>query len=347
MSTVLNVMRDDAFLNSKTELTFFSSYIESPFLKKAAYCFWRLIVSAFQMPGYDVIHIHTTAWASAFRKALYVRLAKLLGKKVILHVHNAQYVDYYLSLSPRKQRFLKKSLLKADLVLALSDVLRDACKESIGITHCEALNNCIDTDLYGRIHEERQDYPQQLLFLARVLPHKGVYDLVEVLRRLKEDGCPVKCVIAGDGETEKVGKLVEEYGLQELVTLPGWVDGDKKLELLRGCTIMILPSYREGLPMAILESMAAGKAIISTAIAAIPEVVEEGVNGCLFTPGDKEAMYQIIRRLYEDPELCREMGRRNYEKARAQYSSEKLFNDLYRHYCQVAGVQYRSEEHAG
>ena len=343
MATVLNVMREDAALNSKADLTFYSSYIEAPFFKKACYCLWRLLRCILLLPKYDVIHIHSTAFASAFRKALYVYLAKMAGKKVIIHLHTAQYVDYYLNLSPWKQRFLRRSLELSDLVLCLSDVLKRYCEASIGLKHCAVLNNSIDTDHYGRIHEEKGAYPHQLLFLGKVVPGKGVYDLIEVLRRLKEEGKPVSCIIAGDGETDKLGALVESYGLQDLVQLPGWVDGDKKMELLKNCTALILPSYREGLPMSILESMAAGKAIISTAIAAIPEVVEEGVNGWLFQPGDQEALYQILLNYRENQELCLKMGRRNYEKARAKYSSAKLLDELYHHYRRVAGVEDRSE----
>ena len=337
MTAVLNVMREDATLNSRVELTFYSSYIEAPFFKKAFYCLRQLLKSFFLYHKYDVIHIHSTAWASAFRKALYIRAAKLAGKKVIVHLHNAQYVDYYNSLSARKQRFLRRSLQMSDLVLCLSDVLKEACEASIGVDHCAALNNCVDTDKYGRIHEQNQNYPHQLLFLGRVLPHKGVYDLLEVLRRLREDGKPVRCIIAGDGETDKVRVLAASYSLQELIQIPGWVDDEGKLELLGKSTALILPSYREGLPMAILEAMAAGKAIISTSIAAIPEVVEEGVNGWLFQPGDLDALYQILVNFRKNQELCLEMGRKNYEKARFQYSSSKLLDDLYHHYCRTAG----------
>ena len=159
-------------------------------------------------------------------------------------------MDYYNSLSARKQRFLRRSLQMSDLVLCLSDVLKEACEASIGVDHCAALNNCVDTDKYGRIHEQNQNVPHQLLFLGRVLPHKGVYDLLEVLRRLKEDGKPVRCIIAGDGETDKIRALAASYGLQE---------------------------------------------------------------------------------------LCLEMGRKNYEKARSRYSSSKLLEDLYHHYCRTAG----------
>ena len=345
MAAVINVMREDAALNSKADLTFYSSYIEAPFFKKACYCLWRLIVFLFQVRKFDVIHIHSTAFASAFRKALYVYLAKMAGKKVIIHLHTAQYVDYYLGLGRLKQGFLRRSLELSDLVLCLSNALKQYCEEAIGLKHCAALNNSVDTDRYGRIYEEHGDHPHQLLFLGKVVPGKGVYDLVEVLHRLKEDGYPVGCIIAGDGETDRVSELVESYGLQELVQLPGWVDGEMKMDLLRSCTALILPSYREGLPMSILEAMAAGKAIISTAIAAIPEVVEDHINGWLFHPGDQEALYQILREYREHEECCLEMGRRNYEKARRCYSSTKLLDELYHHYCRTAGVEDGSEAH--
>lgn len=99
--------------------------------------------------------------------------------------------------------------------------------------------------------------------------------------------------MAGDGEVEQVRARVAERGLEDRVAVLGWVDGEKKLELLRNAAAVVLPSYHEGLPMAILEGMAAGKAIISTTVGAIPEVVTGG-NGTLVEPGDVIALAQAL-----------------------------------------------------
>ena len=91
--------------------------------------------------------------------------------------------------------------------------------------------------------------------------------------------------MAGDGDIDRCKQIVEEKNLKSNILIVGWADFDKKLELLKRSSVLVLPSYNEGLPMAILEGMACGKAIISTTVGAIPEVVKEE-NGILIEPGD-------------------------------------------------------------
>src|SRR5690606_40232854 len=87
-----------------------------------------------------------------------------------------------------------------------------------------------------------------------------------------------------------------------------WIDGTQKDELLTICDILVLPSYSEGLPMSILEAMSYGKTIISTSVGGIPEIVKEGENGFLVTPGDKRSLSEVLNKILGDRNLLDIMG---------------------------------------
>ncbi len=102
--------------------------------------------------------------------------------------------------------------------------------------------------------------------------------------------------MAGDGDIDRCKQIVEEKNLKSNIFIVGWADFDKKLELLKKSSVLVLPSYNEGLPMAILEGMACGKAIISTTVGAIQEVVKKKKNGILIEPGDVEKLSEALIR---------------------------------------------------
>ena len=112
------------------------------------------------------------------------------------------------------------------------------------------------------------------------------------------------------------------------------MDRAEKLRRLRDAATVVLPSYHEGLPMAILEGMAAGKAIISTTVGAIPEVVEEE-NGILVKPGDVPALAEALLRCSGDAEGLRRMSEKNREKAEQAFSLRRMHQRLAEYYRQV------------
>src|SRR5690606_121092 len=110
------------------------------------------------------------------------------------------------------------------------------------------------------------------------------------------------------GEVESLRNYIENENLSDIVEYVGWVDGQKKNDLLLQCNVLILPSYNEGLPISILEAMSYGKAIIATTVGGIPEIVSDNENGFLFTPGDKETLAFLIKKFTTDPELIKRLG---------------------------------------
>ena len=138
------------------------------------------------------------------------------------------------------------------------------------------------------------------LFLGRLEKRKGVQDLLDVIPGVLAQVPAAQFIVAGDGDVEGVRCAVKEMGVAGSVNVPGWLDSDQKTEIFKRANVFVLPSYNEGLPMALLETMAVGIVPIVTAVGGIPEVVIHNENGLLVTPGDSKGLTGAILRLSQD-----------------------------------------------
>lgn len=114
--------------------------------------------------------------------------------------------------------------------------------------------------------------------------------------------------MAGDGEVDATRQLAHELELEAQVEVRDWIVGEEKQAWFRETNGFILPSRMEGLPMAMLEAMAWGKALIVSPVGGIPEFVTDGVEGFLVPPDDIDAIADAIRKLAENPDLRVQMG---------------------------------------
>ena len=139
------------------------------------------------------------------------------------------------------------------------------------------------------------------------------------------------CYIAGDGEIDKVNQYIIHKNVSNNVKLLGWIDSRQKIDLLKKVSTVILPSYNEGLPMSVLEGMAAGKAIISTPVGAIPEVIG-CENGILCRPGDIPGLAMAIKTMLLNGKKTANMGKKNIQKISERYSIAVMHSRLGRYY---------------
>jgi glycosyltransferase involved in cell wall biosynthesis len=163
-----------------------------------------------------------------------------------------------------------------------------------------------------------------LLFLGRLGERKGSYDLLRAVASISDDFPDLKLLMGGDGEIEKIRVEAQRLGIADKVELLGWVRGPDKTALLTRASVYVLPSYNEGLPMSVLEAMAAGLPVISTPIGGIPEAVTDGVEGNLVKPGDVDAFSAALRRLLSDPSLRRQMGEAARLKVETVFSMDRI-----------------------
>lgn len=335
MAAVIRGIRESRTLNSEFEIESFPSYIDGSLPVRLLYSGYGYLRFLLCYKKYDLFHIHTAERGSTFRKSLYLRTVKRAGKKAVIHIHGAEYLTFYDGLSGRKKKIADDFFRRADLVLALSEGWKRELERRFAMKACETLYNGVDPAKLGPAVSDPMEHRNAFLMLGRLGERKGTYDLIAAAELAVRQNPRLKLCLAGDGEVEPVRALVKGKGLEENIAVPGWIDAAEKLRRLREAATLVLPSYHEGMPMAILEGMAAGKAIISTAVGAIPEVITEE-NGILVEPGDVPALADALLRCSGDLNLLEAMSRNNREKAKQEFGVRRMHKKLAEYYRQAA-----------
>lgn len=164
------------------------------------------------------------------------------------------------------------------------------------------------------------DAPLRLLFVGRLVSEKGVLVLLRALAELRRRGVEVTAVLVGDGpyrdEFEQAGRRL---GIAEKVTFTGALTGARLAPLYREADVFCLPSFAEGLPVVLMEAMANELPVITSRIAGIAELVDDGVNGLLLPPGRDDVIADALERLAADPELRARWGRAGRERVLRDY----------------------------
>ena len=272
--------------------------------------------------GSGLVHIHSSSGPSFLRKALFFLLGMGLGCRVIFQIHSGGFLDYYQSRG-HAMRFLIRYVLKAsDHVVVLTASWRKKIDELTGgKARISVVGNPIDTLKYHPFQRDHKPGRRpHLLFLGALIKNKGVYDIIDCIRLLKGLGVTVQVTLAGDRELDQVRLRSQELGVQDLIDLPGWVSEATKLQLLKNCDLLLLPSYKEGLPLCVLEAMAVGLPVICSNAGGLGDLVNNGENGFIMVPGDIETMANHIAMLVQDSVLRQQIGQKNAKKVRDFYS---------------------------
>ena len=331
---MIKEIRNDAKLRGYCNIDIYSSYIDGNKIKIALYSLFSYIRFAFTEKGYDIYHIHAASYGSIFRKGWYVKKAKEWGRKAILHIHGAKFMEFYAQLPKHKKSKVKEILHSADMVIALSETWKQKFDSTFGLNNCVVLENGIDMDKLAPAVTDPKNNQKAFLMLGRLGQRKGTYDLIDAIDIARESVPDIMCYLAGDGEIDNVTKIIHKKKLEKNIEVVGWADDKKKIELLSKVSTVVLPSYNEGLPMAILEGMACGKAIISTTVGAIPEVIKPE-NGFLVEPGDIDALAAAMIICANDSEIVKAAGISNLEKIRSIFSMETMHKKLSELYLKV------------
>jgi glycosyltransferase involved in cell wall biosynthesis len=177
-----------------------------------------------------------------------------------------------------------------------------------------------------------------VLFLGRLEPAKGIFDLLEALAAVRAAVPDVRLVCAGRGDRLGVAQHAECLGIADAVKFTGWVGPSGKRALLEAAAVFALPSYNEALPVSLLEAMAAGVPVVAAGVGGIPEVVAHDVSGCLVAPGDKASLERALRRLLTESGFAARIGAAARETARLRFAPERALPKLEEIYAAL-GVQ--------
>jgi len=177
--------------------------------------------------------------------------------------------------------------------------------------------------------------PPLIVAVGRLIAKKGFADLIRACRLLMERRKSFRCEIIGEGPLEEdLHQQIAQLGLQGCVELPGAKPQHEIRKYFAAASAFVLPSVidpdggMDNLPTVIMEAMAAGLPVISTAVGGIPEMVIQSETGFLVPPGDVAALAGAIERLFNEIGLPRRLGERGFQRAKELFSIEKNVRSL-------------------
>lgn len=317
------------------DLQYYPTYKLSNVLVRAWWFLYSYVSLAFRMlwdKNVSILHLHSAADGSFWRKTQLAKLGKFFNRKVIMHIHASRFKDFYNESSEEKQKWILKNLKSVDLLIVLSNSWKEWFAQ-IGISKekITVLHNI--TSFPSQIPSAKvEDGKVHFLFMGEIGPRKGVFDILRALSKYRDelDG-KIELRIGGNRNEEMLKELIREEKIGNMVVFEGWVSGEKKLRLLNWADIFILPSFNEGLPISILEAMSYAHPIISTPVGGIPEVVESGENGILVPPGDEDEIYKAMLRYVKNRKIIDSEGKISLSRSQ-EYLPDYVMHHLKRIY---------------
>jgi glycosyltransferase involved in cell wall biosynthesis len=256
------------------------------------------------------------SWPGFLKDLAFIACARLGRHRIILHRHGGNYDDFYRRQSPLRRLAIRRALARADCLVVLGHALTEMYafvpqhRDKVVVVHNGLPEEMPDWDRVLAA-KPRADEEIRILFLSNLIESKGYLDVLEAVRRLvHEHGLDVKSDFAGEFWFIADSKLyrsadqaqadflqrLENYGLRERVVWHGGVTGERKRELLSRAHYFVLPTaYKyEGQPVSIIEAMAYGALVVSTAFRTIPEMLDDGRAGVLVEAGQPEQIVDAV-----------------------------------------------------
>lgn len=283
----------------------------------------------------DLVHIHSSFGGSFYRKLPFVYMASIFNIPVINHIHGSEIANLYINASKKKKKLVENCFDKCRYLVVLSE----EWKKNLEVVKTKTPKIVIEN--YSTIHKEclkRKNHQDKIiLFLGFITELKGCFNIPDIAKKVIEQNANVKFILAGSGEIEKLQDILEEKGISQYFSFPGWVRKEEKENLLKNADIFLLPSYTEAMPMSILEAMGYGLPIVTTNVGGIPQLVEDGKNGYMTEPGNIDGFVKAILKLFGNDELIYDMGKEGIEKACEKYSLEKHLEKVCTLYENILG----------
>lgn len=288
-------------------------------LRKLWYLFAAMLQYVLLLPFYDIVHIHFSLSNSAKRKYPFFRLAKLLHKGTVIHLHCGSQIDEIWS--PVYQTMFEQ----CDCGIVLSERLKTKVEQHIGPSEKIKVvyNPCpiiTETTTY-----EKQNH---ILFSGTLYEGKGYKDLIKAFAKIALLHPEWKIILAGNGEEEQARTLSQSLGIENQVMLLGWVNGEAKHKAFSEAKALCLPSYAEGFPMAVLDAWAYGLPVVTTPVGGVPDVALDGENMLLFEPGDIEKLSEQLELIITDAALRERLSKESKKLASEKFNLKTVTEEV-------------------
>jgi glycosyltransferase involved in cell wall biosynthesis len=251
-------------------------------------------------------------------------VAKLMRKPHVITMHGNQFMTRRL----RRRMALRWAFRNSRAAVAVSEATRRDLASTLGLApariHLVRNGVAVRKGDPGPVREEFELSPPGTLLLLGVgnlVERKGYHVLLEALGLLRAGGChvPWRLVIAGEGsERVRLEEMARRIGIHDRVFLPG--RRDDIADLQAAADVFVMPSLWEGLPLAVLEAMFGGSAVVATRTHGIPEAIDNEETGLIVPPGDAAALAEALRRVLTDPSLRHALAGAARERALREFT---------------------------
>lgn len=299
---------------------------------KLWYLFSAIIEALVIMPFYDIVHIHFSEPKSAMRKTIFFRMAKIYHKKTIVHFHSfSTETTINSNYRPRYEYIFTSS----DRVVVLSEYWQKAICKEFGLKEKKVkilYNPCPTIPLQGTTEKGTNN----ILYAGTITARKGYSDMIKAFAKIAPKYKNWEIVFAGNGEVEQGKNIAAELGINDQTEFLGWVSGDAKDKAFRDASILCLPSYAEGFPMAVLDAWAYGLPVITTPVGGIPDVAKNGENMLLFNPGDIDKLAEQMEKMIVDTNLRKKISDASVNFAKYKFNINTIneqLGQLYQDVC--------------
>jgi colanic acid/amylovoran biosynthesis glycosyltransferase len=293
--------------------------------------FLRLYQAAYvgvRLQELGIRHLHAHFAGMAARTAFWIQTFFRIGFSFTAHANDI--------FAPRKFEIgLDKLVGAARIIVTETDYARKFLREHFpdSLNRVHRIYNGLDLSQFRRADFSRN--PPLIVAVGRLITKKGLANLIQACRLLREQGKSFRCEIIGEGPLEQeLLEQIAQLNLQGCVELPGPKPQHEISERLAAARLFVLPSVvdpdggMDNLPTVIMEAMAAGLPVVSTSIGGIPEMVIQNETGFLVPPGDAATLASAIGRLFDDIGLARRLGARGFQRAKELFSIDNNVRSL-------------------
>jgi len=293
----------------------------------------RQIEEYIEEDGIDLLHTH------GYKADLYGYIAaRRSHKPIVATCHNWVGGTTALGIYNHLDRM---ALKRFHAVAAVSDsVVQRLLDSGVPAKKIRTIPNGIDVHAFERAQPLPAldfDGDKVVGMVARLDLQKGFEYLLRAARDLCVAFPSLKVVIVGDGpDRGAIEGMIQRFGLLSNVILAG--PHSDMPGIYASIDIFVLPSLNEGLPMTILEAMAASRPVIATRVGAVPSLIRDGETGLLVNPGDTHGLRSAIARLLSQPDVCRRMGAAGHNWVSRNYTAEAMALKYSQMYDQVLGA---------
>ena len=278
-------------------------------------------------------------------------IARLFGAKVVIHMRAGHFRHNFETFNTIEKKIVKAACSLVSLGLVQAKNLRNQFQGLLEEDKIVEVYNAVDTGKY--YNDTLYDYnPNMILFLGHLSYAKGYLDILKILPNIAQEYPDIRFYFAGTkikyeknvcrnqmtGQPivfEDPDECYEKYIQQKYDKNYAYlqvVGEQEKMALLRKCNFLILPSYSEGFSVAVLEAMSMGKPVICTAVGAHGEIIKDGVNGFLSSPGDRGQLAKNILTLLSDEELRNRIATTNRLYVLENFDINKVAKQLGDHF---------------